>query len=65
MLDIQQQVYLFVLQLVEYHNSYVIDEQLIQLYAKIYGFTDFQIARAVGLEDEVDNMHKAVLVVRQ
>lgn len=31
----------------------------------VYGFTDFQIARAVGLEDEVGNMHKAVLVVRQ
>ena len=32
--------------------------------AKIYGFTDFQIARAVGLEKEFGNMHKAALVVR-
>lgn len=32
--------------------------------AKIYGFTDFQIARAVGLEKEIGNMHKAMLVVR-
>ncbi len=33
--------------------------------AKIYGFTDFQIARAIGLEDEVGNMHQAMLKVRQ
>lgn len=33
--------------------------------AKVYGFTDFQIARAVGLEEELHNMHKAALVVRQ
>ena len=32
--------------------------------AKVYGFTDFQIARAVGLENEIGNMHKALLVVR-
>jgi len=32
--------------------------------AKVYGFTDFQIARAVGLEQEYGNMHKALLVVR-
>lgn len=32
--------------------------------AKIYGFTDFQIARAVGLETEMPNMHQAMLVVR-
>lgn len=32
--------------------------------AKVYGFTDFQIARAVGLETEIGNMHKASLVVR-
>ena len=32
--------------------------------AKVYGFTDFQIARAVGLEKEVGNMHKATLIVR-
>lgn len=33
--------------------------------AKVYGFTDFQIARAVNLEEELHNMHKAMLVVRQ
>lgn len=32
--------------------------------AKVYGFTDFQIARAIGLEDELHNMHKAMLLVR-
>lgn len=32
--------------------------------AKIYGFTDFQIARAVGLETELRSMAKAGLVVR-
>ena len=32
--------------------------------AKVYGFTDFQIGRAVGLEKEVGNMHKATLIVR-
>ena len=35
------------------------------LKAKIYGFTDFQIARATGLEDEVKNMHKAAMIIRQ
>ena len=33
--------------------------------AKVYGFTDFQIARAVGLENELGNMNKAGLVIRQ
>jgi len=32
--------------------------------AKVYGFTDFQIARAIGLETEIGNMHKASLLVR-
>lgn len=32
--------------------------------AKVYGFTDFQIARAVGLETELRSMAKAGLVVR-
>jgi len=32
--------------------------------AKVYGFTDFQIARAIGLEAEYNNMHQALLVVR-
>ncbi|RKW53430.1 MAG: carbamoyl-phosphate synthase (glutamine-hydrolyzing) large subunit, partial [Prevotella sp.] len=45
-------------------NINTLDKTLLRT-AKIYGFTDFQIARAVGLEAEVDNMHKAVLVVRQ
>ena len=40
-----------------------IDQELLRQ-AKIYGFTDFQIARAIGLEQEFDTMHKAVLVVR-
>ena len=33
--------------------------------AKVYGFTDFQIARAVGLDKELGNMHKAILLVRE
>ena len=33
--------------------------------AKVYGFTDFQIARAIGVEDQVPNMHQAVLEVRK
>ena len=41
----------------------VIDRELLRT-AKVYGFTDFQIARAVGLEKEVGNMHKATLIVR-
>ena len=32
--------------------------------AKVYGFTDFQIARALRLETEFSNMHQAMLVVR-
>ena len=32
--------------------------------AKVYGFTDFQVARAIGLETEYNNMHQALLVVR-
>lgn len=41
----------------------VLDKALLRN-AKVYGFTDFQIARAVGLEDEMANMHQAMLVVR-
>ena len=41
----------------------VLDKELLRT-AKVYGFTDFQIARAVGLENELHNMHKALLVVR-
>ena len=33
--------------------------------AKVYGFTDFQIARAIGVEDQAPNMHQAVLEVRK
>lgn len=42
----------------------VLDKELLRT-AKIYGFTDFQIARAVGLEQELGNMAKAGLVIRQ
>ena len=45
-------------------NINTLDKELLRT-AKVYGFTDFQIARAVGLEDEVNNMHKAVLLIRQ
>ncbi len=41
----------------------VLDKELLRE-AKIYGFTDFQVARAVGLEKELGNMHKAILTVR-
>lgn len=44
-------------------NINTLDKELLRS-AKIYGFTDFQIARAVGLEEEFHNMHKALLVVR-
>ena len=40
-----------------------LDRELLRT-AKVYGFTDFQIARAVGLEDELKSMRKASLVVR-
>lgn len=45
--------------ILQYLSSSILKE------AKVYGFTDFQIARAVGLEQEVGNMHKAMLQVRQ
>ena len=32
--------------------------------AKVYGFTDFQVARAIGLEQKLGNMHKAMLEIR-
>lgn len=41
----------------------VLDKGLLRE-AKVYGFTDFQIARAVGLEEEIHNMYKAGLVIR-
>ena len=45
-------------------NINTLDKELLRT-AKIYGFTDFQIARAVGLEQELHSMAKAGLVVRQ
>ena len=44
-------------------NINTLDKELLRT-AKGYGFTDFQIARAVGLEDELKSMRKASLVVR-
>ena len=41
----------------------VLDRELLRE-AKVYGFSDFQIGRAVHLEAELGNMHKAMLVVR-
>src|SRR5574344_275863 len=46
----------------EVKNVNLLDKDLLKE-AKIYGFTDFQIGRAVGLEAEMD-MDKAILVVR-
>ncbi len=44
-------------------NVNTLDKELLRT-AKVNGFTDFQIARAVGLENEIANMHKATLVIR-
>ena len=44
-------------------NINTIDKELLRT-AKVYGFTDFQIARAIGLETEIGNMHKAAIIVR-
>jgi carbamoyl-phosphate synthase large subunit len=44
-------------------NINTLEESLLRE-AKVYGFTDFQIARAIGLEKEGENMHKASLLVR-
>ena len=44
-------------------NINTLDKELLRT-AKVYGFTDFQIARAVGLEDELKSMRNASLVVR-
>ncbi|MBQ9560875.1 MAG: carbamoyl-phosphate synthase (glutamine-hydrolyzing) large subunit [Prevotella sp.] len=41
----------------------VLDKELLRT-AKVYGFTDFQIARAVGLQKELGSMHKAILTIR-
>lgn len=45
-------------------NINTLDKELLRE-AKVYGFTDFQIARAVGLEEESRNMHEAMLTVRR
>ncbi|MGP1524027.1 carbamoyl-phosphate synthase (glutamine-hydrolyzing) large subunit [Prevotella multiformis] len=45
-------------------NINTLDRELLRE-AKVYGFTDFQIARAVGLEEECQNMHRAMLIVRR
>src|SRR5574344_431624 len=47
----------------EVKNINVLDKDLLRE-AKIYGFTDFQIGRAIGLENEMD-MDKAILVIRK
>ena len=44
-------------------NINTLEESLLRE-AKVYGFTDFQIARAIGLEDECKSMHEALLLVR-
>ena len=45
------------------HNINTLDADLLRE-AKVYGFTDFQVARALKLEKEYPNMHQASLVVR-
>lgn len=45
------------------YNINTLEESLLRE-AKVYGFTDFQIARAIGLESECRNMHEASLLVR-
>ena len=45
-------------------NINTLDKELLRE-AKVYGFTDFQIARAVNLEEECPNMHKAMILVRR
>ena len=45
------------------YNINTLEESLLRE-AKVYGFTDFQIARAIGLEGESRNMHEASLLVR-
>ena len=45
------------------YNVNTLEESLLRE-AKVYGFTDFQIARAIGLENECRNMHEASLLVR-
>ena len=48
----------------KHKNINTLDKELLRT-AKVYGFTDFQIARAVGLEEECQNMHQAMRIVRR
>ena len=50
-------------ELLQKKNINTLEESLLRE-AKVYGFTDFQIARAIGLEDECKSMHEALLLVR-
>ena len=50
-------------ELLKKQNINTLDKELLRQ-AKVYGFTDFQIARALGLEGESRNMHEALLLVR-
>ena len=43
------------------HNINTVDASLLRD-AKVYGFTDFQIARALKLENDYPNMHQALIV---
>ena len=45
------------------HNINTLDTDLLRE-SKVYGFTDFQVARALKLDNEYPNMHQASLVVR-
>ena len=45
-------------------NINTLDKELLRT-AKVYGFTDFQIARAVGLEEDCKKMHEAMRIVRR
>ena len=45
-------------------NINTLNKELLRT-AKVYGFTDFQIARAVGLEEECKKMHEAMRIVRR
>ncbi|MCQ2300877.1 MAG: carbamoyl-phosphate synthase (glutamine-hydrolyzing) large subunit, partial [Bacteroidales bacterium] len=44
-------------------NINVLDKDLLRE-AKVYGFTDFQIARALGIEKDTHNLHQASSVIR-
>jgi len=41
----------------------ILDKELLRE-AKVYGFTDFQIARALGIEKDTHNFHQASSVIR-